>query len=380
MKKIIFLDIDGVLQPTSSQKRFKHDMNKLRDRLAQESDEKYKDMDKYDIAAVFYDWDPDAVNRLKTLCDKTQAEIVISSDWRSYNPLEGLKRLFKIHELDCHVIDVTEQLFGYQRDYEIEDYLIKHPDISVFAVLDDAYYDELNTRFPEQFVYCERIFDDSCYQKALGILQQTPAENTVPAPVQVLENITDNDPGVTEAQFSLDRISLVRRYYQCATDEVIRRLCIAVGKNTHIKELTISGLSCNYSYKEREENTFVAPIWDALRQNKSVTRLDLSGNSLKDISALISALKTRDCPLETLALRNNSLSDDSLDMLADYISSIRHPFSLMLQNFYGTLSAELIEAIAANPQVTVFAFYRQFHGIFFGFGKRKPVPENLKLE
>ena len=31
--RIVFLDIDGVLQPTSSQKRFKHDLVALRDSL-----------------------------------------------------------------------------------------------------------------------------------------------------------------------------------------------------------------------------------------------------------------------------------------------------------------------------------------------------------
>ena len=36
MKNIVFLDIDGVLQPIEAKDRFNHDMIALRDRLAKE--------------------------------------------------------------------------------------------------------------------------------------------------------------------------------------------------------------------------------------------------------------------------------------------------------------------------------------------------------
>ncbi|MDM8522821.1 HAD domain-containing protein [Desulfococcaceae bacterium HSG8] len=379
MKKIIFLDIDGVLQPTSSQKRFKHDMDKLKKQLAEEEDERYKDMDKYDIAAVFYDWDPDAVKNLKSLCENAQAEIVISSDWRSYNTLERLKLLFRIHELDRYIIATTDQISGHMRDYEIEDYLLNHPDTGNFVILDDAYYDYFNRRFPDQFVFCRRIFDDECYQKALSVLQQPPEENSVPEPVLMLESLSDNAP-VTKAEFSLDRISIILRYYRYSADDFISQVCKGVEKNLHIRHLTVSGLSRNLSFNEREEDVFAAsPMWNALQLNSSITHLDISDNSLKDISSLIRALKARKCSLEALDLRQNSLNDNSLDILTDYISSISHPFSLMLQDACRFLEEEMVQVISENPHVTVFALDRQFE-VFRGFGRRKSVPDNLKLE
>ena len=172
---MIFLDIDGVLQPLSNQKRFDHD----------------------DIAAVFYDWKPDAVKNLKSLCEKTQAEFVISSDWRSSKTLDMLKLLFKIHGLDIYVVDKTDKSSGYMRDMEIEEFLIGHPDIGVFAILDDSYRDSFERRFPQQFVYCDYIFDDKCYQRALSILEQEPpSEKTVPEPVLLLRNFIYNGMGI----------------------------------------------------------------------------------------------------------------------------------------------------------------------------------------
>lgn len=78
--KIIFLDIDGVLQP-DTQKRFKHDLEALKASFAAQNQE-FENLDKYDIGAVYYDWDKTAVELMKKLCAKTGARFVISSDWR----------------------------------------------------------------------------------------------------------------------------------------------------------------------------------------------------------------------------------------------------------------------------------------------------------
>lgn len=87
MRNIIFLDIDGVLQPIGKQDRFNHDMDKLKIQLAaQYQDEEFLNMDKYDVAAVYYDWDKAAVERLRSLVKAADAEIIISSDWRRFNP------------------------------------------------------------------------------------------------------------------------------------------------------------------------------------------------------------------------------------------------------------------------------------------------------
>ena len=104
---IVFLDIDGVLQPWGKQDRVKHDMDALRAQLAQERNPRYAELDKYDIAAVTYDWNPKAVERLRRICDEGDAEIIVSSSWRDFNPVRDLQLLFALHGLDKYVVGST---------------------------------------------------------------------------------------------------------------------------------------------------------------------------------------------------------------------------------------------------------------------------------
>ena len=112
-RTVIFLDIDGVLQPPSSQKRFKHDLEELRRSLADRfDDEIYLGMDKYDLGAVYFDWDSEAVERLHSVCNDFGAGIVISSDWRRSKSTPGLQALFRVHELHRYVTDKTNESAG----------------------------------------------------------------------------------------------------------------------------------------------------------------------------------------------------------------------------------------------------------------------------
>jgi hypothetical protein len=171
-QKVIFLDIDGVLQPVCSQKRFRYDLDQLRKDLANKfKDEEYLTLDKYDLGAIYYDWDKEAVNLLKQLCEKTGAKIVISSNWKDFADLSRFKKYFKIHGLDDYVVGVTPS-FSYPkgRDDEIEQYLKENPNIKKFVIFDDSYIDRLSKKFPEEFIYCKYKLDKNAYDKALKIL------------------------------------------------------------------------------------------------------------------------------------------------------------------------------------------------------------------
>ncbi len=166
-KPVIFLDIDGVLQPGYKQDRFEHDIIKLKKDFTDNIDSHYDTISEYDIGAVYYDWNREAITNLKTLINKTGAEIVLSSAWRERKSLRKLKLLFKIHDLDKYVVGKTpyklEEVdevekakreekktgimsdilkdefiqadeFGSSRDAEIEVYLHKHPEIKQFVV------------------------------------------------------------------------------------------------------------------------------------------------------------------------------------------------------------------------------------------------------
>lgn len=151
-RRVLFLDIDGVLQPAGNQYRFDHDMDALKNKLADLYGEPgYLDLDKYDVAAVYYDWDKASVNELKQLLDETGAEIVLSSDWRFSKNLDQMKLLFKIHGLDGYLKELvprTEELSDKPDD--ISAYLSNHPDLFYYCVIDDCF---MGRSFPGRFVY-----------------------------------------------------------------------------------------------------------------------------------------------------------------------------------------------------------------------------------
>ena len=176
---VIFLDIDGVLQPPSKQTRFKHDLEELRRSLADRFDDAtYLKMDKYDLGAVYYDWDGEAVERLRTLCAEFRPSIVISSDWRRSNPVRWLQALFRLHDLHHYVTDATKELDGppHYRAGEVKEYLDSHPEIERFVIIDDGYRHEFDELFPEQFVHTGYHFDADNERRARQILSGLPAQ------------------------------------------------------------------------------------------------------------------------------------------------------------------------------------------------------------
>lgn len=115
--KILFLDIDGVIQPRT-QKRFAYssEIPALCKELERRTGGRYPyskwvegdfpvcDMD---IAAVYYDWDPAAVDRLKYVLDVAGAKIVISSNWREGSAARIIEGYLAIHGLDGYLLDGT---------------------------------------------------------------------------------------------------------------------------------------------------------------------------------------------------------------------------------------------------------------------------------
>ena len=135
MQKILFLDIDGVLN------------------TALWFDSKYKNASKDKWGYVF---DPTSVANLKRIVDETGAGIVISSSWKFFG-LPVLRKMWKARELPGKIIDCTPDSMcdesmqdldidfdlidpGASRGYEIREWLSRHgKNVSHYAILDDMY-------------------------------------------------------------------------------------------------------------------------------------------------------------------------------------------------------------------------------------------------
>lgn len=139
MRKVIFLDIDGVLNT----KWWYTQMDKNTPK------------DKYDYA-----FDPNAVANLKRIIDETGADIVISSSWKSFGFSE-LEDMWQERGLPGKLIGITpnsvsdEMLLNADLDHielfsirgtEIKEWLTKNGrHVSQYAIIDD-----MDNMLPEQ--------------------------------------------------------------------------------------------------------------------------------------------------------------------------------------------------------------------------------------
>ena len=185
-EKVVFLDIDGVLQPFT-QYRFKHinngDMEKVYEELHEKTGVDYRQYDIYDVAAVYYDWDLGAVSELKRVLDTTGAKIVLSSSWRDESN-DRMRDFFRIHGLDQYFLDRTIILefkihdlspylaelnlgddMKYQtRSVEILLYLREHPEVTQYVAVDDLNLKGLGEHFVETRYKLTPELADKCIE------------------------------------------------------------------------------------------------------------------------------------------------------------------------------------------------------------------------
>ena len=170
---IVFLDIDGVLQPYDSENRFYSDESIIK-KLSELYNIYYNKYSFYDVSAVYYDWDHQAIDRLKYILDKCDAKIIISSDWRNIKEPNKMRDLLTIQKLEKYyfgdniILDKHIDL-AHTRADEINDSLNKYP-ISNYVVLDDM--KGLSGFFPNNSVITNNIISINDMNEAIKILKR----------------------------------------------------------------------------------------------------------------------------------------------------------------------------------------------------------------
>ncbi|TXK52380.1 hypothetical protein FVR03_01300 [Pontibacter qinzhouensis] len=114
--KVIFLDIDGVLNTTSHLELLRKKAIKCRD----------------EFGHLFC---PDAVENLEYLSHVSGAKVVISSTWRA-SGLKVIKDLFKYRMIEVDILSVTPFL-NTPRGEEIAAWLSENDYVTNYVIIDD---------------------------------------------------------------------------------------------------------------------------------------------------------------------------------------------------------------------------------------------------
>jgi hypothetical protein len=166
MKKnipIIFLDLDGVMSCYGEYYTNRIKFQK-KHKMAQE-------------LSVPYGFNPGCVKILNEILKITDADIVLTSDWRTHWNLEQLGNIFKFNKIIKVPMDVTEVLptsMSYlerNRGHEIDIYIKKHK-VEKYVIIDDL--DLSKFVDSEKFVLTierEGLKQSNIKQKILKILQ-----------------------------------------------------------------------------------------------------------------------------------------------------------------------------------------------------------------
>lgn len=145
--KIIFLDNDGVICLSNNWgSRFK----KESDFRGKNTIENRKELP---VGCRFDNFDKKAIKVLNEIIEKTNANIVVSSDWRHHATLEELGEYYTSQGIirkpvgvtkifnECEILDGFEFIKGYgleqERSIEIKQFLIDNPEITHWVAVDD---------------------------------------------------------------------------------------------------------------------------------------------------------------------------------------------------------------------------------------------------
>jgi hypothetical protein len=133
LNNVIFLDIDGVL---ATNKQFMLNRKKFQDKH-----EEAKELN------IPYPFDQKCVKIFNEILKETEADIVLTSDWRLFWDLEKLNRIFKFNKIIKSPIAITSKTkaismsnLELNRTKQIEEFLDNNTVLN-YVVVDDLHLD-----------------------------------------------------------------------------------------------------------------------------------------------------------------------------------------------------------------------------------------------
>lgn len=164
MRKIIFLDFDGVMDTAY------YDNYLVNNGLPE--------MDEY--GCVF---DPECIKALAHIIQETGASIVVSSTWKDFMSMEQILQMWKDRNLPGEVIDSTPTVSKHRGD-EIDAWLSEYGKPCQYVILDDMPFSEFNPNHQNHFLMVNAYhgLDEDIAERAIDILQSE----------EIVEQTTDN--------------------------------------------------------------------------------------------------------------------------------------------------------------------------------------------
>lgn len=161
--KVIFLDFDGVLDTAY----YGHILGK--------EGLPYHD----EFGAVF---DPNSVGYLKEIIEKTGADIVVTSSWKSLMTYRDMLNMWEQRGLPGYVIDLTPSSSGCRhRGDEIDAWLKECKDECQYVILDDIDESNFNEHQLSRLIVVNPYhgLDKEAAERAIELLQSVGENNCI---------------------------------------------------------------------------------------------------------------------------------------------------------------------------------------------------------
>ena len=215
--------------------------------------------------------------------------------------------------------------------------MLRHVDLSHNRLTESCAVRAQDTArmFPQLFSFNLQDQEDAIAEEALaplGFYCKANSSCTEEARDQLIRAAT-NDSTLTHIDFTGYRADPPWRFDMT----YVSLLCFALVRNTSATHLTIA--DCELS------DILVDSLLGAMRENASIVSLDLSQNSLDDVSKLCDVLLQRHVGLRSLSIHHNMLSVGSARSLAGLLRTTEDLEELdVRENAWGRVGATIIQS------------------------------------